>query len=112
MAQSFRREHAAAVESLRAALAVLPTSAPARFALARSLLMSGQAPAAVAELEKVTAQEPRMREAYYLLGRAYQAAGRAADAERAFARVQELVKQGVGAGEPEPAPEPRVRRPR
>lgn len=102
---SFRREHALAIERLREALAVDATSAPARFALARSLLMAGQAEAAVTELVAVTARRPRMREAYYLLGRAYQSLGRAQDAERAFARVQELVQQGVESDEAALPPE-------
>ena len=103
VSHSFRREYPAAIERLREALAIDPASAPARFNLARALLMSGQAEAAVMELEAVTAREPRMREAYYMLGRAYQSLGRAQEAERAFAKVQELVRQGVGAGElPEP----------
>jgi len=104
---SFRREHTLAIERLREALAVDASSAAARFALARSLLMAGQAEAAVTELVAVTTRRPRMREAFYMLGRAYQTLGRTQDAERAFARVQELVRQGVGSDEPNPGPEPR-----
>jgi tetratricopeptide (TPR) repeat protein len=103
---SFRREHALAVERLREALTADASSAAARFALARSLLMAGQAEAAVTELLAVTTRQPRMREAYYMLGRAYQTLGRAADAQRAFARVQELVKQGVQSDETVLQPEP------
>jgi cytochrome c-type biogenesis protein CcmH/NrfG len=48
-----------------------------------------------------------MREAFYMLGRAYQTLGRADEAQRAFARVRELASQGVapGAGEPEREPQ-------
>jgi hypothetical protein len=34
-----------------------------------------------------------MRQAYYQLGRAYQALGRSQEAEAAFARVQALIRQ-------------------
>ena len=45
------------------------------------------------ELEEAARTEPRMRQAYYQLGRAYQALGRSSEAEAAFARVQELIQQ-------------------
>ena len=70
-----------------------PDSAPARLALGISLLQTGQAAAAVTELEEAARLEPRMRQAYYQLGRAYQALGRPAEAEAAFARAQELLEQ-------------------
>ena len=44
-------------------------------------------------LETATRLEPGMSEAWYQLGRAYQSLGRSAEAERAFERVQELMRQ-------------------
>ena len=89
----YEREHAKAIESFRRALRVAPDSAPALLALGISLLQTGQAAAAVPELEAAVKVEPRMRQAYYQLGRAYQALGRARDAEAAFARAQELARE-------------------
>jgi cytochrome c-type biogenesis protein CcmH/NrfG len=50
-----------------------------------------------------------MRQAYYQLGRAYQALGRASDAEAAFARAQELAREGrdLPEGLVEPRPDAR-----
>jgi len=90
---SFRQEHAKAVEYFRQALRREPGSAPAHLALGSALLQTGQTPAAVTELEAAKRLEPRMRQAYFLLGRAYRALGRSSEAEAAFARVQELVRQ-------------------
>ena len=45
--------------------------------------------------EAATALEPRMRQAYYQLGRAYRVLGRSAEAEAASAKVQELVRAGA-----------------
>jgi Flp pilus assembly protein TadD len=72
---------------------VEPDSAPALLALGISLLQTGDAAAAVAELEQAAKLEPRMRQAYYQLGRAYQALGRSGEAQGAFARAQELIQQ-------------------
>ncbi len=95
---SFRQEHAKAIEQYRQALGLEPKSAPAHLAIGSSLLQTGQTSAAVTELLAAVALEPRMRQAYYLLGRAYRALGRSPEAEAAFARVQELVRQeGVAA---------------
>lgn len=96
---SFRQEHAKAVELFRQALRREPDSAPAHLALGSSLLQTGQTPAAVIELEAARRLEPRMRQAYFLLGRAYRALGRSAEAEAAFKRVQELVRQEGEAAE-------------
>lgn len=90
---SYSGEHAKAVESFRRALRLDPDSAPALLALGISLLHTGQPAAAATELEKAAALEPRMRQAHYQLGRAYQALGRKTDADAAFARVQELVRE-------------------
>ena len=93
----FRGERSKALESFRQALRLEPDSASARLALGTVLLQSGQAEAAVAELEAAIALRPRMRQAHYQLGRAYQALGRSAEAEAAFARVKELVGEELDA---------------
>jgi Flp pilus assembly protein TadD len=86
-------EHAKAIESFRRALRIAPDSAPAHLALGISLLQIGEAGAAVTELEEAARLEPKMQQAYYQLGRAYQILGRSRDAEAAFAKVQELLQQ-------------------
>jgi DNA-binding SARP family transcriptional activator len=47
-----------------------------------------------------------MRQAYYQLGRAYQVLGRSAEAEAAFARVQDLLQQERKGAEEHVDPEP------
>ena len=90
---SYAGGHAKAIVSFRQALRVAPGSAPAHLALGISLLQTGETAAAVTELEQAAKLEPRMRQAYYQLGRAYQVLGRSGDAEAAFAKVQELIRQ-------------------
>jgi tetratricopeptide (TPR) repeat protein len=90
---AFADEHVRAVELFRRAVGADPDSAPARLGLGISLLQTGQAAAAVSELETAAGLEPRMREAWYHLGRAYQALGRSREAELAFARVQDLLRE-------------------
>lgn len=108
---SYAGEHAKAIESFRRALRADPASAPALLALGISLLQTGQAAAAVTELEKAAKLEPRMRQAYYQLGRAYQSLGRTSNAEAAFAKVQELIREqrdfAEGLLDPGPEPPPR-----
>jgi tetratricopeptide (TPR) repeat protein len=106
---SYAREHAHAIEYFRRALRVLPDSAAARLALGISLLQTGQATAAVTELLAAAKLEPRMRQAYYQLGRAYQSLGRSSDSEAAFAKAQELGRQQreFAEGLLEPGPDPR-----
>jgi tetratricopeptide (TPR) repeat protein len=89
---AFADEHVRAVELFRRAVGADPDSAPARLGLGISLLQTGHAAAAVTELETAAGLEPRMREAWYHLGRAYQALGRSREAELAFARVQDLLR--------------------
>ena len=105
---SYAGEHAKAAGLFRRALRVAPDSAPARLALGISLLQTGETTAAVKELEEAARLEPRMRQAYYQLGRAFQALGRSAESEAAFARARELLEQEHRADEVQPAagPEP------
>ena len=81
----------------------------ARLALGISLLQTGQTAAAVTELEEAARLEPRMRQAHYQLGRAYQTLGRPQDAEAAFGKARELLEQERQADEAHPDlnPEPR-----
>jgi Flp pilus assembly protein TadD len=67
-----------------------PASADARYLLGKILLDRGDSAAAVEQLEASIRLAPGDARAYYQLGRAYQKMGRAEDAQRQFARYQEL----------------------
>jgi tetratricopeptide (TPR) repeat protein len=90
----YEREHAKAIESFRRALRVAPDSAPALLALGISLLQSGQAAAAVPELEAAVKLEPRMRQALLPARASLPGARKGATAAAAFARAQELAREG------------------
>jgi cytochrome c-type biogenesis protein CcmH/NrfG len=94
---TFRGQQAQAIALFREALRREPGSPSARLALGIALLQTGQPAEAAKELEAAAAAEPGMRQAHYQLGRAYQALGRTKEAEAAFARVQEIVKQQLTA---------------
>jgi tetratricopeptide (TPR) repeat protein len=86
-------EHAKAVESLRGAVEEEPDSPTAHLALGISLLETGEVSAAVVELETAARLEPRLRQAYFHLARAYNTLGRPEDMERAVARFRELARE-------------------
>ncbi len=58
-----------------------------------SLTRTGQWESAVTELRAAVALEPKMRQAYYLLGQSYQRLGRSQEAQEAFKKVEELSRQ-------------------
>jgi tetratricopeptide (TPR) repeat protein len=89
---TIENQHARAVEQFRAALKHDSQSAVARFALGSSLLQMEDTASAVRELERAVALEPRMRQAYYLLGRAYRALGLRERSRQAFATADELAR--------------------
>ena len=93
VSEAMAGEHARAVELLRRALKEVPDSATARLALGISLLQMGEVTAAVVELEAAARLEPRLRQAYFHLARAYHTLGRLEDSENAVARFQELARE-------------------
>jgi predicted Zn-dependent protease len=104
-------DHARAVEQLREALKRDPQSAVAHLALGSSLLQMGDTGPAVRALERSIALEPRMRQAYYLLGRAYKALGLRDRSQEAFAKADELAQterlsdqKSLGVHPPPPVP--------
>ena len=92
--EAFAGKHAKAATLFHRAVRVAPDSAPAHLGLGISLLQTGEAARAATELEAAVGLEPRMREAHYHLGRAYQTLGRSQEAQAAFARAQELMREG------------------
>jgi len=67
-----------------------PDSADGRFALGRALFHNEQFAAALPELQAALRTEPRMKEAFALLGRAYLKLGRSQEAKAALQRFDEL----------------------
>jgi tetratricopeptide (TPR) repeat protein len=76
-----------AVAELRAALELSPAHYRANLLLGRILTLQGQPQAGVAHLEKAVEAQPTSREARLFLADAYEALGRASDAERERARA-------------------------
>ncbi len=67
-----------------------PKSAVAWSGLATAQLRTGHAAEAIVSARRALTIEPRMSEAYYVLGRAYQASGATAQAKEAFAKAEQL----------------------
>jgi tetratricopeptide (TPR) repeat protein len=83
-------EHDTARTQFERAVARDPQSAIALVGLGSALLGLNRAAAAIAPLERAVAIEPAMDDGWYVLGRAYQGAGRTDQAQRAFATVERL----------------------
>jgi len=102
-----QRDDERAADSFRRALALVPDSAMAHLGLGQALLRTGDADAAVVELRTAIELEPitevcyaggcrvsnQSRQAYILLGRAYQKLGRSPEAAAAFHKAEELTTQ-------------------
>lgn len=82
--------HEAASVQFEKALARDPRSVVALVGVGSALLGLSRASEAIVPLERAVAIEPGMDDAWYVLGRAYQAAGRGEQAQRAFATVARL----------------------
>lgn len=76
--------------AFRTATALQPTWAAPQQGLAESMIRRGFYSQAIAPAEKATQLQPAMTEAWITLGRAYQGAGRDADATKAFAQAIRL----------------------
>ncbi len=74
----------------RRALKADPSSIAAKIALGEALLLAHDTPEAVTFLEQAARAEPNFRRLQYLLGRAYQLAGRKEEARLAFERSRAL----------------------
>lgn len=80
----------AALKYLELAVARDPGAAVAWVDLASATLRAGRAGEAIAMLHKALALQPQMGEAYYMLGRAYQATGDRTRAQDAYATAERL----------------------
>jgi Flp pilus assembly protein TadD len=79
----------------------------------------GDTAAAVRELQRAVTLEPRMRQGYYLLGRAYSMLGLRAQSRQAFAKADELAqaessgdRRTLGVDPPLPRPRVQPKKPR
>jgi tetratricopeptide (TPR) repeat protein len=82
--------HEAARARFEQALARDPRSAVALVGVGSALLGLNRPGEAIGPLERAVAIEPAMDDGWYVLGRAYQAAGMREQAQRAFATVERL----------------------
>jgi len=87
---TYKQDYAQAAEWLRKAVALAPDSAAGHFALGNALFQSGKFETAIPELQTSLRFEPRMKQAYFLLGRAYTKLGRKDEAAAAFKKLDEL----------------------
>jgi len=81
---------ARAERHLARAVALEPSFAPARLALAKLLFNTDRVQEAARELERAVADEPKLAEAYYQLGRVYQRLRRTAESQTAFNQFKRL----------------------
>src|SRR2546426_3253910 len=87
---TYKQEYPRAIEWLRKAVDLAPDSVAGRFALGNVLFQNGQLEAAIPELQTSVKLEPRMKQAYFLPGRAYSKLGRQDEAKAAFKKLDEL----------------------
>jgi tetratricopeptide (TPR) repeat protein len=87
---TYKQDYAQSAEWLRKAVALAPDSAPGHFALGNALFQNGQLETAIPELQTALRFEPQMKQAYFLLGRAYTKLGRKEQAAAAFKKLDEL----------------------
>jgi tetratricopeptide (TPR) repeat protein len=98
---TYKQDYPQAIDWLRKAVALAPEAVAGHFALANALFQGGRLEAAVPELKATLKLEPRMKQSYFLLGRAYSKLGRPDDAQAAFKKLDELNRSEVPAGKEE-----------
>src|SRR6266568_6383790 len=92
---TYKQDYSHAIEWLKKAVALAPDAVAGRFALGNALFQDGQFTAAVPELKEALQREPRMKQAYFLLGRAYAKLGKAEEARVAIQKLDELNRSEV-----------------
>jgi tetratricopeptide (TPR) repeat protein len=92
---TYKQDYPQATEWLRKAVDLAPDAAAAHFALGNALFQDDQLDAAIPELNTALRFEPRMKQAYFLLGRAYAKLGRQDEAAAAFKKLDELSGSAV-----------------
>ena len=97
---TFKKDYPEASDWLRKAIALAPDFAAGHFALGNALFQGGQLEAAIPELKTSLRLEPRMKQAYFLLGRDYSKLGRQQEAQAMFRKLDQMNRSEV------PGPEP------
>jgi tetratricopeptide (TPR) repeat protein len=87
---SYLQDEETAVKHFEQAIERSPSEAVAWSGLGTSLVRLRRTAEGISKLERAIALEPRMSEAHYMLGMAYQAAGETARAQSAFKKAEEL----------------------
>jgi tetratricopeptide (TPR) repeat protein len=100
---TYKQDYPQATVWLRKAVALAPDSAASRFALGNVLFQAGQLEAAIPELKSSLQLEPRLKQAYFLLGRAYSKLGRHEEAKAALKKLDELSRSEVPGQEKVPS---------
>jgi len=87
---TFKQGQAKAILYFRKAVTLDRTSAPGHFGLGDALFQDGQFEESVPEFKAAIVLEPRMEQAYFLLGRAYQKLNRRDQANKLFEQLSKL----------------------
>lgn len=93
---TYKQNFQQAIEYLQKAVEMAPDSAAGKFALANALFQNNQTEAAIPLLQATVGLEPNFKQAYFLLGRAYQKLGRQNEAQAAFKKLAEVNAQERG----------------
>ena len=106
---TYKQDYASAIKWMRKAVVSAPDSGAGHFGFGNALYQNGEFEAAIPELQAALHLEPRMKQAYFLLGRTYSRLGRDEEAKAAFQKLDELNRAEVparqkdtGAGFPKP----------
>jgi tetratricopeptide (TPR) repeat protein len=103
---TYEKDYSQAADWLRKAIALAPDFAAGHFALGNALFQGGQLEAAIPELKISLRFEPRMKQAYFLLGRDYSKLGRQQEAQAMFQKLDQMNRSEVPGPKPaEVAPE-------
>ena len=94
---SYQQNYSKAAEWLRKAVALSPDSVAGHFALGNALFQGGALEDSIPELKATLHLEPSMKQAYFLLGRAYTKLGRKDEAAAAFKKLDALNSSAVPA---------------
>jgi tetratricopeptide (TPR) repeat protein len=81
-----------ALEYFNRAVQVAPNETESRLALGDVLLKTNRYAEALKQLQVAIQQDPKLRQAYILMGRAQKGLGQDAEAEQSFKKAQELVQ--------------------
>ncbi len=97
---TYKKDYSQAADWLRKAVALAPDSAAGHFALGNVLFQGGQLEAAIPELKTSFHLEPRMKQAYFLLGRDYTKLGRQQEAQAMFEKLDQMNRSEIPGTKP------------